>query len=107
MIHILFTLEVPRRKVNEMLEFFGKKLFSQNQEDIAKVGGKFLGIWSTVWGNMNEITLLVAFPNEEAYGRVWELPQAEEYKKALAKWHELSPKATTKVMRPASFSPLQ
>lgn len=101
MIHILATVEVPRGKTDECLEVFEKEMLPWTQEMLPKVGGKLLGVWSTLWGKQGEITILVAAPNEEA------IRKAEALKKSPAKWNNFTPVATRKVMRPASFSPIQ
>ncbi|MDD4860098.1 MAG: hypothetical protein PHR56_07870 [Dehalococcoidales bacterium] len=106
MVHVQFTLEVERNKVNELMDFFGREIYPENARDIASLGGKFLGMWSTVWGNRHEIIIMVAFPSEETYSKVGAHP-TEPYRKALEKWMEATPRANVKVLRPAPWSPLQ
>ncbi len=106
MIHVQFTIEVDRGKVDELVDFFGKELFPENSQDIASLGGRFLGMWTTIWGNRHEIIIMVAFPNEEAYHKVG-LHSTEQHKKALARWLAATPRVNVKVLRPAPWSPLQ
>lgn len=107
MIHVLATVEVPRGKVDEFLEFFEKEMMPWEEQILPKVGGKLLGVWSTVWGKQGEITFLVALPNEEALRKAEEVPGDEKVKTAPARWNAITPNATRKIMRPASFSPIQ
>lgn len=107
MIYTMFTFSVPRGKVNEILEFLGKEVFPRDQELASKVGGKIVGVWSTVYGNVGEITGMAAWPSLDARQKFMDLPKDEKCQKVLAKWMELTPNATSKAMRPAPFSPLQ
>ncbi|MFC1592997.1 NIPSNAP family protein [Candidatus Omnitrophota bacterium] len=109
MINILITMEVPRHKVDEILYWYGKELFPWEEENFPKVGGRILGVWSTMWGEMGEITILSTYPNEEARRIKGPAMHAdnEEISKKFAKWQEYTPKGNRRVMRPAPYSPLQ
>ena len=107
MLHVLATVEVPRGEVDKYLQIFEKEMVPWEEEVMSKVGGKLLGVWSTLWGKQGEITILVAVPNEEAVRKAEALPVDEKLKNAPARWNQVTPIATRKVMRPASFSPIQ
>ena len=108
MIYVMTTIETPRGRAKEYLEFWGKKVYPFDEENYGKAGARFVGMWYTEYPNPGEITVIVAFPSLDVRDKGWQAAyENEEWLKNATEWLGMTPKATLRVMKPASFSPEQ
>ena len=106
MVYFEFTMEVARGKVQEALQYLQDELWLWNKENTEKAGGKIIGVWYTEYGRTGEIVEIVAYPSLDAREKFLQAREAEGAQR-LAKWHDYTPTVTTRILRPAAFSPLQ
>ena len=75
---------------------------------VAKAGMKVIGVWHTVIGDKNEVTLLVA---SEDMGQLQKssmaMAQSKEYQSVWQKVEPLLTSQTRKIMMPMPTSPVQ
>jgi len=109
MVYLELTMGLPRNKVKEAWQCY-QKVMEHDKEVVEKVGGKYIGYWSTEYGKIGEITIMVAYPNlevrEKALQAFWQVEDAT-LAEGVAQWAGYTPQATVRVLRPLPGSPLQ